>query len=134
MPSFGNATNKKTANKKIKSYKYGIIAEIIASIFLRLKGYKILKRRYKTFVGEIDIIAKKKNSLIVVEVKARKNITVKNGFLIDEVIGEAQQKRIRRAMDVFIKNHQRKYQNYNIRFDLIVISPFKMPLHLIGFL
>ncbi len=122
-----------TTTKKVKSYKFGIIAEFIAIIFLRFKGYKILKRRYKTFVGEIDIIATKGSAIIAVEVKARKKIVHKNGFLIDEVLGENQKRRIKRAIMAFMAANFRKYYNHSIRFDLIVISPYKMPLHLLGF-
>ncbi|MES2677837.1 MAG: YraN family protein [Pseudomonadota bacterium] len=119
--------------KKIQSYQFGIIAEFIAIIFLRLKGYKILKRRYKTFVGEIDIIASKGRAIVAVEVKARKKNVVKNGFLIDEVLGENQKRRIKRAIMAFMAANFKKYYNYSIRCDLIVISPYKIPLHLLGF-
>ncbi len=117
-------------NNKIKSYQFGLAAEFVAIMFLRLKGYKILARRYKTFVGEVDIIAKKGNCLIAVEVKARKNIVIQNGFLIDEVVGKNQRERIKRAIISFVKAHYKKYSHHNIRFDLIVISPYKMPFHL----
>ena len=70
-------------NKKIKSYWFGIIAEYIAIFFLLMNGYKILKRRYKTFAGEVDIIARKSKAIISVEVKARRKKMVENGFLID---------------------------------------------------
>jgi putative endonuclease len=125
--------NLKTKTSKIKSYQFGLLAELIAIIFLRLKGYKILKRRYKTFVGEIDIIARKKNAIIAIEVKARKKQIHQNSFLIDEVVGENQKKRIKRALMVFMSANFRKYFGHSTRFDLIVISPRKLPLHLIGF-
>ena len=47
-------------NKRKISYLYGIFSEIAAIIFLTFKGYTILDRRFKTKIGEIDIIAKKK--------------------------------------------------------------------------
>ena len=119
--------------KKIQSYKFGIIAEFIAIVFLRFKGYKILKRRYKTFVGEVDIIARKGKAIIAVEVKARKKVTQKNGFLMDEVLAENQKRRIKRAIMAFMATNFKKYYNYSIRFDLIVVSPYKIPLHLPGF-
>ncbi len=124
-------------HKKIKSYRFGIVAEFIAIIFLSFKGYKILKRRYKSRLGEVDIIACKKGTLIAVEVKARKKNVVhkigKNNFLIDEVVSFNQRERIKKSIIFFIKSHQKKYFNHKIRFDLIVVSPYKMPLHLIGF-
>jgi len=118
---------------KIKSYQFGIVAEFIATLFLKIKGYKILKRRYKTFVGEIDIIAKKGTTIIAIEVKARKKSVINNGVLIEEVVGITQQKRIKKAIMSFMKFNYKKYQNHNIRFDLIVICPYKIPLHLINF-
>ena len=119
--------------RKIKSYRFGILAEFITIIFLWIKGYKILARRYKTYCGEIDIIAKKHKTLIAVEVKARKNFSKKNGFLIDEVITKNQQKRIKNSMVFFVKINYKKYQNYNIRFDLVVICPYQKPFHLTNF-
>jgi putative endonuclease len=116
--------NKKT---KIKSYKWGVWAEFIAIIFLTFKGYKILKRRYKTFVGEIDIIGKKGNLLIAIEVKARKNTSSQ------EALGINQQKRIKRAMMMFMSGNFKKHSNCSARFDLIIISPGKFPKHYLGF-
>lgn len=47
--------------------------EYIANYFLIKKGYKILKRNYRCFSGEIDIIAKDKKEIVFVEVKTRRN-------------------------------------------------------------
>lgn len=66
----------KTNNQKQKTYQRGLHAETVAVWFLRLKGYKILVRRYKTKVGEIDIIARRGNKIIFTEVKARPSIDI----------------------------------------------------------
>ena len=63
-----------------KTYQFGLFAEKIAILLLRLKGYQILKWRYKSYYGEIDIVAKKSRVIIFVEVKARIKKT-----LIEEV-------------------------------------------------
>ncbi|MFT7099296.1 MAG: putative endonuclease, partial [Rickettsiales bacterium] len=89
-------------SRKIKSYRFGIVAEFVAIIFLFFKGYKILKRRYKTKLGEIDIVACKNNAIIAIEVKARRKNVQNNGFLIDEVLSVNQQKRIKRAAMSFM--------------------------------
>lgn len=47
--------------------------EDIAARFLARKGYKIIGRNVKTFVGEVDIVARKKSFIVFVEVKTRKN-------------------------------------------------------------
>ncbi len=49
----------------------GIRAEILAQNYLRLKGYTILAKNYRSSMGEIDIIAKDRGALVFVEVKAR---------------------------------------------------------------
>ena len=120
----------KNLKNKRKSYYFGIIAEFIAAFFLILKGYRILKIRNKTFIGEIDIIAKKGDYLIAIEVKARKKWTP---FLAEEVLSDNQKIRIRRAMDVFLSSNQKQFKEYGVRFDLIIIIPYKTPQHFIGF-
>jgi putative endonuclease len=103
------------------TYKFGIISEYIAVIYLFFKGYKILHRRYKTKLGEIDIIAVKKNALVAVEVKARKKKTE-----IGDSVQNKQFRRINNAMRVFLYNNP-KYANFNIRIDVILISPKHFP-------
>ncbi len=47
----------------------GDLGEEIACRYLKSHGYKVLHRNYRTKYGEIDIIAKKKRTLVFVEVK-----------------------------------------------------------------
>ena len=98
------------------SHNFGKIGEILAIIFLLFKGYKIIAHNHRNYFGEIDIIAKKGKNLVFLEVKSRKKI-----FDVRQVVSFWQQKRIVNAGDYFwLKN--KKYQNCNVRFDLIVIS------------
>ena len=72
---------KKSLKQKIKYYKFGLIAEYISIIILFFKGYKILENRYKTKLGEVDIIASKASHIVFVEVKsgnAKMNSTEKS--------------------------------------------------------
>lgn len=55
----------------MSGYLTGVRAENLAAVLLRLKGYRILARRYKTPVGEIDLIARRGRVTVFVEVKAR---------------------------------------------------------------
>lgn len=55
----------------MQSHIYGKSSEIIASNYLKDKGYKILYTNYKNKIGEIDIIAKDGDTIVFVEVKAR---------------------------------------------------------------
>ncbi len=117
---------------KIRDYKAGIFAETLAAWFLRLKGYSILESRFRTPVGEIDIIARKDNCLIFVEVKFRQTLSTAK-----ESIHNRNQSRVTRAAEYYIMRHVNKLANkrghnapdgsagdVNMRFDAIVIDRF----------
>lgn len=52
----------------------GLLGEKIARDFLKKKGYIILETNYRCREGEIDIIARKKDCLVFVEVRTRSNL------------------------------------------------------------
>jgi putative endonuclease len=54
--------------------KFGEKGEAIAVRQLKKKGYKIIETNYRTRLGEIDIIAKEKNTIVFVEVKTRRSV------------------------------------------------------------
>lgn len=94
------------------------MAEYVAMIYLIFKGYHIIKHRYKTPVGEIDILARKRDTLIAVEVKYRHHI---HDALAS--ISPHAQKRIINAAKWYISKQTR--QNFStIRMDAIVIGRF----------
>lgn len=107
---------KKRKNKKDKgkqSNKYGIFVEKFIVILLFLKGYNLLKWRFKCHYGEIDIIATKSSEIIFFEVKARKL-----KINIEEVLRSKQIQRIKWAANYFIAKNP-KFKKYNVRFDFI---------------
>src|SRR5882762_5382190 len=53
------------------AFRLGISAESRAAAFLIAKGFRILARRWKSPVGELDIVARRRHLLVFVEVKAR---------------------------------------------------------------
>jgi len=53
-----------------KKRLFGDLGENTACSYLKKSGYSIIKRNYQTKFGEIDIIAKKENQLIFIEVKS----------------------------------------------------------------
>jgi len=57
---------------RVKAYRRGVFAETLAALLFRLKGYRIVASRYRTPVGEIDLVALKGKRLAFVEVKRRK--------------------------------------------------------------
>jgi putative endonuclease len=46
-------------NRRVRAYRSGLFAESLVALPLRLKGNRIVVRRYKTPVGEIDLVALK---------------------------------------------------------------------------
>lgn len=105
-----------STQKRQSSYRFGLLAEAAVILYLRVCGYKILNKRYKTKVGEIDIIARKKKQIIFIEVKARRKEQD-----IYEVLSSKQQHRITRAASLFLARNKR-FAGYKIRFDLITVS------------
>lgn len=110
--------------KRNNSYYKGLWAENYAELLLRLKGYGVLERRYKTPFGEIDILARQGKSLVCVEVKCRKDA---DSAL--EAVDPYSQKRIVAAAE-FYRARQAKYQDYSVRFDVMtVVSYFGVRHH-----
>jgi hypothetical protein len=60
--------------RKRRSERKGRRAELFAALALMLKGYRIVNMRYRTPVGEIDIVARKRDLIAFVEVKARRDL------------------------------------------------------------
>lgn len=104
------------------SYQIGLWSEFLARWFLRFHGYRILKNRYvtgkKTGRAEIDIIAKKNNTIVFIEVKARQTVSAAWA-----AITPAQSARLRRAAETFLINN---HWSGNARFDVIVVCGHKI--------
>ncbi len=118
------------SEKKKQAYKYGMAAEKIAAIFLRLKGYRIIAQRYRNPKGEIDILAVKGKTLAIVEVKARKNLAD-----CAYSIPYWKQKKILGAVEWLMAGGGKiaglaRASERIIRFDAILIVPKKLPRHL----
>jgi len=101
-------------------------AETLACWYLRLKGYRILARDYKTPVGEIDIIACRGRVLAFVEVKQRKSRAA--GL---ESISMRQQQRIARAAEAYLMRHP-DLATRDVRFDVITMTHLSWPHHVPG--
>ncbi|MEK1902560.1 MAG: YraN family protein [Rhizobium sp.] len=109
--------------RRRKALRRGSAAEYIAAIFLMLKGYRILAMRHRTKLGEIDIIARKGDLAVFVEVKARAD---EMGAV--DAVSYASQKRIRAASDLWLAR-QRDYARLSQRYDIVAILPGKLPRH-----
>ena len=97
--------------------KFGESAESRAAGFLKKKGYEILKRNYTTKYGEIDIIAKEKDTIVFVEVKARKPGKYANP---KAAVTRAKQRKISIVALCYLKKNNQTQSR--ARFDVVAIS------------
>lgn len=110
-------------HSKIFNKTKGDIGETLATMFLKEKGYKIIKNNYKNYIGEIDIIAKKDGVLCFIEVKRR--LTLAYGRPIEAVDFRKQQK-IKKTAEFYLMT---KHQDYaDVRFDVVEILDDKCSL------
>jgi len=117
-------------NSHRRAERHGKRAEQIAAWWLRAKGYRILESRYKTSVGEIDLIVRRGQRIAFVEVKARPS---REQAL--ESLSVHQRRRIIRAAEAWIARENlqgRLPRNYDISFDMVLVVPGRIPYHLSG--
>lgn len=112
--------------KRIRAERLGRWSEYRAALALLVKGYRILALRYKTKAGEVDIIARRGDLVIFVEVKARKDLRAG----VDAVSYTAE-KRIENAADHWLRK-QYDATRLSLRHDIIVVRPWRWPTHFEG--
>jgi len=100
-------------------------AEWMAAWFLRLKGYRVLARRYRTPVGEIDLIVRRGRLIAFVEVKARATPVE-----AVEAVTPANRHRVGRAAAAWLAAHP--VDGFDLRFDVVALSPRRVPRHIPG--
>ncbi len=110
--------------EKIAAFRVGISAESRAAALLIAKGFRILARRWKSPVGEIDIVARRRSLLVFVEVKARNNLDE-----AAEALQARQQRRIAAAAEVWLATYPDDAIR-DCRFDAILVAPGKLPRHI----
>ncbi len=111
-------------NKRIRAYRRGHRGEMLAALLLMLKGYRILAKRWKSPYGEIDLVAKRANTLVFVEVKARPSEREAM-----EAISPHQRQRIAQAAGAFLQTLPATH-TYACRFDVIAYRPPVRLFHL----
>jgi putative endonuclease len=120
------APEKEASPERVAAFQAGLSAESRAAAYLMAKGYRILARRFRTPHGEIDLVAKRRNLVAFVEVKARATL--------DEAafaVTPRQQARIINAAQLWLAAHP-EYAEFELRFDAILIAPRRLPRHLLA--
>ena len=99
-------------NKKSK----GKAAEEKAASYLKSLGYEILERNFRSKFGEIDIIAKDKDTLVIVEVRSKSYSFFGTP---EETISKSKAKKIIKTAEFYIQTKNPNFEN--VRFDIISI-------------
>jgi putative endonuclease len=111
---------------RLAAFRTGVSAESRAAVYLMAKGYRILAKRFRTPYGEIDLVARKRNLIAFVEVKARPSL--------DDAayaVTPRQQARIIAAAQGWLMAHP-DHAEFELRFDAVLIAPRSLPRHLLA--
>ena len=106
-----------------RHHRRGHRGEWLAALALRLKGYRIVARRYRTKLGEIDLIARRGDLVLFVEVKVRPTL-----LQAMEAIGRLSERRIEAAADLWL-TRQPDHARLSLRFDMVAVLPRRWPVH-----
>ncbi|MGD9479975.1 YraN family protein [Shinella sp. G-2] len=110
---------------RLKAFRRGHVSEYLAALYLLTKGYRIRAIRYRTKLGEIDIIARRGDLVVCVEVKARRDVD----SAVFAVTGAAQQ-RIHAASAIWL-SRQPDAHRLSLRYDIVAVLPWRLPRHFV---
>ncbi|MGJ8528684.1 YraN family protein [Maritalea sp.] len=108
-----------------KAERFGHKGEFWAKLYLRAQGFRILGQRVKSRNGEIDIVVKRGQLLVFIEVKARAY-----NKMLEQAFEGVRQDRIVGAAQYWLSQNP-KFAHYTIRFDVIGLAPFRWPVHIV---
>jgi putative endonuclease len=124
MPAQSNSQRADAERRKRRrAHDHGRRAEIFAAFYLRLKGYRILERRYRISGGEIDLIAVKSDAVVFVEVKMRPTL-LEARLAIDAT----KRRRMSHAARVWLVGNPWAMQAV-LRGDAVALAPWRWPHH-----
>jgi putative endonuclease len=106
------------------AFRLGLSAESRAAAFLIAKGFRIMARRWRSPVGEIDIVARRRKLLVFVEVKARERFDDAAWSVTDR-----QRARIAAAAEAWLAAYPAP-DILDMRFDAVLVAPGRMPRHI----
>ncbi len=106
------------------AFRLGLSAEARAALLLQAKGYRELARRWKSPLGEVDLVMRRGKTLVFVEVKARARLDDAAWSVLPR-----QRKRIAGAAEAWLAAHP-EHAGYDIRFDAVLVAPRRLPQHI----
>ena len=113
-----------TLARRREAFRRGHAAELLCLWHLRLRGYRILARRFRVPSGEVDLIARRGRVLAAIEVKARPSVATAS-----EAISPRQRRRVARALEHFLAQRP-ELASLALRFDVMLVMPGRLPQHI----
>ena len=95
----------------------GSLAENTATAFLESQGFQIIARNYLRRVGELDVVARAGELLVIAEVRTRADDRFGGAAAS---IGPAKQRRIIATAGLFLDHHP-ELRHCRVRFDVLVV-------------
>ena len=111
-------SSRKPTGRRTEKQLIGLAAENIAADFLRAQGLEILERNYLRRLGELDIVARDRDVLVIAEVRTR--ATALYGGAAASVDPRKQRRLIRAASQLL--QQRRDLSQLRVRFDVIAVS------------
>jgi len=99
-------------------HQAGILAENSAAAFLESQGFVIVARNFLRRVGELDVVARADDLLVIAEVRTRANDRFGGAAAS---IGYAKQRRIIATSALFLDQHP-EFRRCRVRFDVLVVK------------
>jgi len=112
--------------RRRRAERRGRFAERLCRWHLRLRGWRVLACDWRCPVGEIDILARRRGILAVIEVKSRANYADAAAAILPH-----QRRRIMRAAEAFLSLRP-ELARFDLRFDVMIVEPRRLPRHLPG--
>jgi putative endonuclease len=116
-------TKSPASRRRQHAQRRGRWAEWLCLWHLRLHGWRILARGWRCPSGEIDILARRRRVIAVVEVKSRGELGAAAAALAPR-----QRRRIARAAEAFLASRP-DLAGLDLRFDVMLVAPFRLPRH-----
>ena len=94
--------------------------EDAAARWYQRRGFSVIARNFRTRMGELDLVAARKDLVVVAEVKTRSRDA---GFgTPGEAVDRYKQQRVIRAAQTFLQRHP-EYAEHAVRFDVVEVTP-----------
>ncbi len=113
-----------SSKTKRRNERRGRFAESLALMSLRLKGWRLLARRFKSGPGEVDLIMRRGEVTAFIEVKVRATTD-----LAVEAVTDFQSRRIAAAARIWMARDPKAALGI-CRFDIVTVSPYQWPTHI----